>query len=87
MADPARYRENTFAAHRSHLYQRLVIAGYSHRFVTPLYMSLAVWGVICGLIWSGGVVGSGAVIVVTLPLLWLALWTFVERRERPTTSA
>jgi len=87
MADPARYRENTFAAHRSHLYQRLVIAGYSHRFVTPLYMSLAVWGVICGLIWSGGVVGSGAVIVVTLPVLCLALWASVKRRERSAESA
>jgi hypothetical protein len=79
--------ENVFAAHRSHLYQRLVIVGYSHRFVTLLYLSLAIWGVICGLIWSRDVVGSGAVIVVTLPLLWLALWAFVERRERPTTSA
>ena len=31
-----RHRENIFAAHRSHLYQRLVIAGYSHRTVTLL---------------------------------------------------
>jgi len=28
--------ENVFAAHRSHLYQRLVVAGYSHRFVSSL---------------------------------------------------
>ena len=37
MPDPARYRENVFAAHRSHLYQRLVIAGYRHRTVTLLW--------------------------------------------------
>ncbi len=29
--------EKVWQAHRSHLYQRLVIAGYSHRFVTTLY--------------------------------------------------
>ncbi|MFZ1627700.1 MAG: hypothetical protein WAV70_02115 [Anaerolineae bacterium] len=36
-----RHRENVFAAHRSHLYHRLVIAGYSHRTVTLLYIGLA----------------------------------------------
>jgi len=82
-----KHRENVFAAHRSHLYQRLVIVGHSHRFVTLLYVGLAAWGTIWGLIWSRGVVGSGAVIVVTIPLLCLALWASVERRERPTTSA
>ncbi len=30
-------RENVFEAHRSHLYQRLVIAGWSHRAVASLY--------------------------------------------------
>jgi Fuc2NAc and GlcNAc transferase len=30
-------RENVFEAHRSHLYQRLVIAGWSHGTVTTLY--------------------------------------------------
>ena len=73
--------ENVFAAHRSHLYQRLVIVGYSHRFVTLLYMGLAAWGTIWGLVWSRGVVGSGPVIVVTLPLLCVALWAFVDRRD------
>jgi Fuc2NAc and GlcNAc transferase len=29
--------EKVWQAHRSHLYQRLVISGYSHRFVTTLY--------------------------------------------------
>lgn len=39
--------ENIFAAHRSHLYQRLVIAGWRHRTVTLLYLGLA-------LAWEGG---------------------------------
>jgi len=36
-----RKRENIFEAHRSHLYQRLVIAGWSHRGVAVLYGLLA----------------------------------------------
>jgi len=36
--------ENIFEAHRSHLYQRLVIAGWSHRAVASLYGGLAAFG-------------------------------------------
>lgn len=36
-----RRRENIFEAHRSHLYQRLVIAGWSHRAVSSLYGALS----------------------------------------------
>lgn len=36
--------ENVFQAHRSHLYQRLVIAGWSHRAVACLYGGLAAFG-------------------------------------------
>jgi len=36
--------ENIFEAHRSHLYQRLVIAGWSHKTVTILYGLLALTG-------------------------------------------
>ena len=36
-----RNRENIFEAHRSHLYQRLTIAGWSHRAVSALYGALA----------------------------------------------
>lgn len=36
--------ENIFQAHRSHLYQRLVIAGWSHRAVAMLYGGLAAFG-------------------------------------------
>lgn len=37
-------RENVFQQHRSHLYQRLVIAGWSHRAVAALYGVLAAAG-------------------------------------------
>jgi len=36
--------ENIFHAHRSHLYQRLLIAGWSHRAVASLYGGLAAFG-------------------------------------------
>ena len=41
--------ENIFQAHRSHLYQRMVIAGYSHQVVSLLYIGLAVIGSIISL--------------------------------------
>ena len=47
-----RHHENVFAAHRSHLYQRLVIAGYNHRTVTRLYIGLAAVGAILALLWT-----------------------------------
>jgi UDP-N-acetylmuramyl pentapeptide phosphotransferase/UDP-N-acetylglucosamine-1-phosphate transferase len=41
--------ENILRAHRSHLYQRLVAAGWSHAHVTMLYAALAVVGVAVGI--------------------------------------
>ncbi len=40
--------ENIFQAHRSHLYQRLVIAGWSHRAVAMLYGGLSAFGAAVG---------------------------------------
>jgi Fuc2NAc and GlcNAc transferase len=78
--------ENVFAAHRSHLYQRLVIIGYSHRFVSLLYTMLALIGVLLSLVWLGGGAGSHAAIILLLPLLCLGLWLYVVRRERRRQS-
>lgn len=76
--------ENVLVAHRSHLYQRLVIAGLSHRFVTLLYAVLAALGGGLARIWLnggrlnsfaavGGVIGAGG-----------GLWGFVRWAERPS---
>ncbi len=46
-------RENVFAAHRSHVYQRLVIAGLSHRHVTSIYVSLAAAGAFAAVVLAG----------------------------------
>jgi len=39
------HRRNPFRAHRSHLYQRLLISGYSHKKITSGY---ALWMIACG---------------------------------------
>lgn len=76
-----RRRENIFVAHRSHLYQRLVIAGATHRSVTLGYIGLALVGAVLALAWSMGVARSHATVVLLLPILCLALWSYVVRQE------
>jgi UDP-N-acetylmuramyl pentapeptide phosphotransferase/UDP-N-acetylglucosamine-1-phosphate transferase len=73
--------EKVFEAHRSHLYQRLVIAGYSHRFVTLLYIGLAFVGLVLALIWYLRIAKCEVIVSLALPLLCLGLWTFVIRQE------
>ena len=76
-----RHREVVFAAHRSHLYQRLVIAGYRYRTVTLLYIGLAAAGAILALLWYSGGPASDPVLLLALPLLCVGLWRFVVGRE------
>jgi UDP-N-acetylmuramyl pentapeptide phosphotransferase/UDP-N-acetylglucosamine-1-phosphate transferase len=76
--------ENVFIAHRSHLYQRLVIAGYSHRFVTILYMSLALIGGLIGWIWylQEASYSFSPVVVTLILLLGTGLWCGVRIEEK-----
>lgn len=69
--------ENVFQAHRSHLYQRLVISGHSHRTVTILYGSFALIGALAGIGWFWNLPGSTNVIVFGLPTLATSLWLLV----------
>jgi UDP-N-acetylmuramyl pentapeptide phosphotransferase/UDP-N-acetylglucosamine-1-phosphate transferase len=72
-----RNRENVFAAHRSHLYQRLVIAGWPHLHVTLLYAGLALIGAAIAL-------SRVMVLTIVIPAAAFALWamtTNVERRS------
>ena len=67
--------ERWYEAHREHLYQRLVRAGWSHRAVTVLYLVLAVYMALLVvahfLVWIGGQVTVS--ILVALPLAVLVL--------------
>jgi UDP-N-acetylmuramyl pentapeptide phosphotransferase/UDP-N-acetylglucosamine-1-phosphate transferase len=73
--------ENVFVAHRSHIYQRLVIAGYSHRFVTLIYVGLALMGIVIALLWYKRAPFVDAVVLVLPILLFAGLWRFTIRAE------
>ena len=61
--------ENILNAHRTHLYQRLVLSGYSHRAISTLYIGFTVIGVFAAWLWSmGSWVGVGGVIVLAAVL-------------------
>lgn len=82
MARRLRKRENILTAHRSHLYQRLVIAGKSHRQVTLTYGALAASGApLAGLVaaqWCWAIPLS----VTVVGALFLLLWRWTDRVER-----
>ncbi len=75
-------RENVFAAHRSHLYQRLVILGYGHGPVSLLYAALAALGGGLGLAWLANLPAAPFLIALTIPAAALGLWYSVVAQER-----
>jgi UDP-N-acetylmuramyl pentapeptide phosphotransferase/UDP-N-acetylglucosamine-1-phosphate transferase len=81
-----RRRENVFRAHRSHLYQRLVIAGLSHATVTTLYLGLAALGGLIGVAWARAWPGAELGILL-VPCAGLGLWAGVVWSERRAASA
>ncbi|MHC4472278.1 MAG: glycosyltransferase family 4 protein [Planctomycetota bacterium] len=78
--------ENVLAAHRSHLYQRLVIAGLSHRAVTLLYGGWTLLSGCLGFLYLwGGVTARGAVlgaVLVAALMTGAGLVLVVRRLER-----
>lgn len=79
------HKENIFEAHRSHLYQRLVIAGWGHCSVTILYGILAcsAWIPIGLMLWK---IQIGYLLIFTIPvLLFIFLVTVTSRYEKRYT--
>ena len=74
--------ENVFRAHRSHLYQRLVVLGYSHRSVSLAYSGLAMVGLVFVVGWAMHLKNLSALLVIVLPLLCVTLWSVVTRGEQ-----
>ena len=74
--------EDVFAAHRSHLYQRLVITGLSHGTVSALYVALALVGAVLavGLRWGSPAAARGWLPVIAAAAL--GLWALTVGRER-----
>lgn len=77
-------RENVFAAHRSHLYQRLVIAGFRHDTVTSLYTVLSVLGAAAAVVWgmAARTLWVDLMIVGFIFSSTTALWLFVDDVEQ-----
>jgi UDP-N-acetylmuramyl pentapeptide phosphotransferase/UDP-N-acetylglucosamine-1-phosphate transferase len=65
--------ENVFAAHRTHLYQRLVIGGYSHAAISSLYILLTLVAGGLSYAWSQGSALAPPLIFLGLPLIWILL--------------
>ena len=75
-------RENVFAAHRSHLYQRLVIAGYSHQTISSFYVLLTLLAGALSYEWSQGHQIAAPLIFLGLPLLWILLSVHAARLRK-----
>ena len=79
-------REKVFSAHRSHLYQRLIVAGLSHRTVTLLYLALAGLGGILALavvqVWPF----ADMIILIVLVCVGIILWGGVRWYEHHPLS-
>ena len=73
--------ERVFSAHRSHLYQRLVISGYQVSSITSLYLMLTSLGVVLAYAWIQKYAFAPAAIIIGLPVLWIALTGFTKYRE------
>jgi hypothetical protein len=77
-------RENIFAPHRSHLYQRLVIAGYRHETVSLLYILLTLLAGLLSYEWSQGHQIAPPLIFLGLPLIWILLSVHAARLKHVT---
>ena len=74
-------REDVFAAHRTHLYQRLVISGVKVATVSALFIVLTLLGAGLSLAWARGNRSVGPFILFGLPLIWVVLSVFTARRS------
>lgn len=73
--------ENIFQAHRSHLYQRLVISGRPHAQVTLAYGALAAVGAALGACIIRGSIFAWVGSAFVIALLFLALWRWTLSEE------
>jgi Fuc2NAc and GlcNAc transferase len=76
--------ESILSAHRSHLYQRLIIVGHSHRTVTLIYIVLAVSSAALAVAWMRG---RDVLVAIGSMLLFLATWGLVLQQESRELSS
>lgn len=73
--------ENILSAHRSHIYQRLVLTGCSHRDVTLVYAGLALLGVVAAILVETQQPIAPLFSIVTIVIGAGALWRSLTSRE------
>ena len=73
--------ENVVKAHRSHLYQRLVSTGLSHRQVSLTYLALGTLGLPAGVCAAAGSPALTAILGAAVAGAAVLLWRAVVRRE------
>ncbi len=74
--------EPVFSAHRSHLYQRLIIVRFSHPVVTLLYLALSLLGLVAGWLWLYAESWDWILGVIMIALACMGLLGFVLLQER-----
>jgi UDP-N-acetylmuramyl pentapeptide phosphotransferase/UDP-N-acetylglucosamine-1-phosphate transferase len=75
-------RENVFAAHRTHLYQRLAGSGVRPAIVSALFILLTLLGAGLSIVWARGVHSIAPLIIIGLPVIWIILSIYTAWRER-----
>ena len=76
--------EKVWLAHRGHIYQRFIVSGFSHQYITCLYGFLSILNVAILLLWLNFKNGFGLVLIIFLGLESLGLLIFLEFVERHT---
>jgi UDP-N-acetylmuramyl pentapeptide phosphotransferase/UDP-N-acetylglucosamine-1-phosphate transferase/uncharacterized SAM-binding protein YcdF (DUF218 family) len=76
-------RENIFKAHRSHIYQKLFIAGSTHAQVTKEYRNLMLLGGLCGMIYYAG---NATVMLLSLLIMVTTFSLYGWRALRMTST-
>jgi UDP-N-acetylmuramyl pentapeptide phosphotransferase/UDP-N-acetylglucosamine-1-phosphate transferase len=78
--------ENIFVAHRSHIYQRLVMAGYTHRFVALIYIGLGTIGACIAFLWYLKTPFFNIAAIAVPIMLFAGLWRFTVNAESRLSS-
>jgi len=74
--------ENIFEAHRSHLYQKLNIIGWSHQRISLLYAFFSIFSLIIGVSYMTGNELERAIAITILVILSFFFSVYVNKREK-----
>lgn len=75
-------REKVWQAHRGHIYQRIVMRGFSHKFVAALYGALSIFNVTLLLLWLTNKSGFGFILLIFIALESFGLMIFLKLVEK-----